>query len=199
MAKAVRSRDHLVWIDCEMTGLDPEQHVLLEIATIVTDNNLQIIGEGPVLAISQPESELMKMDAWCRRTHSKSGLLERVRKEGVSQDEAEKQILIFLKRHCYVRASPLCGNSIGQDRRFLAKYMPALHNFFHYQSIDVSSVKQLVKRWYGRQLKAPAKTKSHLALSDIRESISELAFYRENVFVKPQPKLRAAKPEKRSK
>ena len=185
MAKVVRSKDVLVWIDCEMTGLDPEQHVLLEIATIVTDNNLQIIDEGPVLAIRQPKSELKKMDAWCVRTHTGSGLLRRVREDSVSLAEAERQTLKFLKRHCYVRTAPLCGNSIGQDRRFLVKYMPDLHKFFHYQSIDVSSVKQLVNRWYGRKYKAPAKTETHLALPDIRESITELAFYRKNVFVKP--------------
>jgi len=172
-----------------MTGLDPERHVLLEIATIITDNNLQVIAEGPVFAIRQPKSELMKMDDWCVRTHTGSGLLKRVREEGVSLGDAEKQTLRFLKRHCYVRASPLCGNSIGQDRRFLVKYMPDLHNFFHYQSIDVSSVKQLVYRWYGERYKAPAKTETHLALPDIKESISELAFYRKNVFVKPQRRV----------
>ena len=188
MTKSLRSKNYLVWIDCEMTGLDPERHVLLEIATIVTDNSLKVIAEGPVFAIRQPERELKKMDSWCVRTHGKSGLIQRVREDSVPLHEAEKQTLRFLKRHCFVRTSPLCGNSIGQDRRFLVKYMPALHDFFHYQSIDVSTVKQLVNRWYGRKYKAPAKTETHLALNDIRESIAELAFYRQKVFVKPPRK-----------
>jgi oligoribonuclease len=169
-----------------MTGLDPEQHVLLEIATIITDNSLRVIAEGPVLAIRQPKSELLRMDAWCVRTHTGSGLLQRVREDGVSVAEAEKQTLKFLRRYCRARTSPLCGNSIGQDRRFLVKYMPKLHDFFHYQSIDVSTVKQLVNRWYGPKYRAPDKTEMHLALQDIRESVSELAFYRDKVFIKPR-------------
>lgn len=179
-----RSRNYLVWIDCEMTGLDPEKHVLLEIAALITNNDLDIIAEGPVLAIRQPESALKLMDAWCIRTHTRSGLLKRVRGEGVSVRDAERQTLRFLRRYCRVRSSPLCGNSIGQDRRFLVKYMPKLHEFFHYQSIDVSTVKQLVARWYGRKRRAPAKKDLHLALQDIRESVAELKYYRNKVFVK---------------
>jgi len=178
-----RKKDYLIWIDCEMTGLDPDKHVLLEIATIITDNDLNVIAEGPVLAIHQPESALKLMDNWCTRTHTRSGLLKRVRAESVALHEAELQTLRFLRRHCYVRSSPLCGNSIGQDRRFLVKYMPTLHEFFHYQSIDVSTVKQLVKRWYGKKYQAPAKKDIHLALHDIRESIAELGHYRKQVFV----------------
>jgi oligoribonuclease len=167
-----------------MTGLDPERNVLIEIATLITNNDLDIVAEGPVLAIRQPESALKLMDAWCTRTHTQSGLIKRVRAEGVSVRDAERQTLRFLRRYCNVRSSPLCGNSIGQDRRFLVKYMPDLHAFFHYQSIDVSTVKQLVKRWYGKKYQAPAKTDTHLALQDIRESVAELKFYRDKVFVK---------------
>lgn len=177
-----RSQDYLIWIDCEMTGLDSDKDVLLEIATLITDNDLNVIAEGPVLAIRQPESVLKRMDAWCTRTHTESGLIKRVRTEGINVRDAEKQTLRFIRRHCCIRSSPLCGNSIGQDRRFLLKYMPELHNFFHYQSIDVSTIKQLVKRWYGRKYQAPDKKKLHLALSDIHESVAELAHYRNTVF-----------------
>jgi oligoribonuclease len=178
-----RSRDYLVWIDCEMTGLDPETHVLLEIAVIITDNELNVVAEGPVLAIRQSERQLQKMDSWCWRTHGKSGLLTRVRDQGVPLAEAEAQVLKVLRRYCYIRTAPLCGNSIGHDKRFLAKYMPRLHSYCHYQSIDVSAVKQLVGRWYGKKYKAPEKSGQHLALPDIQESIAELAYYREHIFV----------------
>jgi len=167
-----------------MTGLDPQRHCLLEIATLITDNNLAIVAEGPVLAIRQSESALKRMDSWCWRTHTGSGLIKRVRNEGVVLREAEKQTLRFLRRYCYPKASPLCGNSIGQDRRFLVKYMPQLHAFFHYQSIDVSTIKQLVSRWYPARYKAPAKKEAHLALSDIRESVAELAHYRKKIFAR---------------
>ena len=179
-----RNRNYLIWIDCEMTGLDPERHVLLEIATLITDNKLRLVAAGPVLTIRQPESELNKMDKWCWTHHTKSGLVERVRNHAVSLKEAERQTLTFLRRHSYIRASPLCGNSIGQDRRFLVKYMPTLHDYFHYQSIDVSTVKQLAKRWYGKDSKPPEKEDAHRALADIQESIAELAFYRQRVFKK---------------
>jgi oligoribonuclease len=185
MAKsAVRHGDYLVWMDCEMTGLEPEHDVLLEMATIITDSDLKIIAEGPVLTIRQSEAKLKKMNRWCRNTHTKSGLIERVRNEGVPAAEAERATLRFLRRHCKIGTAPLCGNSIGQDRRFLVKYMPTLHNFFHYQSIDVSTVKQLVRRWYGKSCRPPQKSEEHRALADIRESIAELAFYRQKVFIK---------------
>ncbi|OGV70615.1 MAG: oligoribonuclease [Lentisphaerae bacterium RIFOXYA12_FULL_48_11] len=182
--KANRRDDYLVWIDCEMTGLDPEKHVLLEIASIITNSDLAVIAEGPVLAIKQSEVELKKMDNWCRRTHRASGLLDRVRNEGVSLMRAERKTLAFLKHYCLKGAAPLCGNSIGQDKRFLVKYMPALHNFFHYKVIDVSSVKLIVSRWYGKKYSPPEKKELHRALSDIKESIAELAYYRDHVFVK---------------
>ena len=181
---AKRSGKYLVWMDCEMTGLDPEKDVLLELATIITDSNLKIIAEGPVLTIRQSEKTLKNMSAWCRKTHEKSGLTERVRKEGIATAEAERLTLKFLRRYCKAGTAPLCGNSIGQDRRFLVKYMPKLHDFFHYQSIDVSTVKQLVRRWCGKSCRPPEKSKEHRALADIRESIAELAFYRKKVFIR---------------
>lgn len=182
--KRARSRDHLVWMDCEMTGLDPEKDVLLEIATIITDYDLMIIDRGPVLAIRHAKSKLDMMDGWCRRTHGRSGLLNRVRDEGISLAEAERQTLKFVRRYCYVRSAPLCGNSIGQDKRFLAKYMPRLHDFLHYRVIDVSSIKLLISAWYGGRFAGPPKQERHRALADIEESIAELAYYRKTVFVK---------------
>ena len=178
-----RSKEHLVWIDCEMTGLDPAKDCLLEIATIITTYELDIVARGPVLAIRQSEARLEAMDAWNRRTHRRSGLLDRVRSEGVSTAEAERETLKFVKRYCYAHTAPLCGNSIGQDKRFLVKYMPELHAFLHYKVIDVSSIKLLVSRWYPRRFEAPPKQELHRALADIEESIAELDYFRRNVFV----------------
>ncbi|MEO8382780.1 MAG: oligoribonuclease [Acidobacteriota bacterium] len=186
MARSKRSKKHLVWIDCEMTGLDPEKNVLLEIATIITDYELEIVARGPVLPIRQREAKLKLMDAWNRRTHGESGLLERMRAEGVSVEEAERQTLAFVKRYCYAHTAPLCGNSIGQDKRFLVKYMPALHDFLHYKIVDVSSIKVLVTEWYDGKIVPPKKQELHRALADIEESIEELKFYRRKVFVKPR-------------
>lgn len=171
-------------MDCEMTGLDPDRHVLLEIATIITNYDLEIVARGPVLAIRHSQAKLDTMDAWCRRTHGRSGLLDRVRDEGVSVAEAERQTLSFVRRHCYVRTAPLCGNSIGQDKRFLARYMPRLDAFLHYRIVDVSSIKLLVSEWYGDKYKPPPKQEVHRALSDIEESIAELDYYRKKVFVR---------------
>ena len=182
--KSRRSKKHLVWIDCEMTGLDPATDGLLEIATIITNYDLDIIARGPELAIRQSERKLEAMDKWNQRTHRKSGLLDRVREEGVSVAEAERQTLNFVRRYCYVRTAPLCGNSIGQDKRFLAKYMPQLHDFLHYKIVDVSSIKVLASEWYRGKYKSPPKQEQHRALADIEESIAELAYYREHVFVK---------------
>jgi oligoribonuclease len=178
-----KSRKHLVWIDCEMTGLDPSKDVLLEIATIITNYDLEIIAHGPVLTIRTSETRLAKMDAWNQRTHKQSGLLERVRNEGVAVAEAERQTLNFVKRYCYAKTAPLCGNSIGQDKRFLAKYMPELHEFLHYKVVDVSSIKVLVNEWYDGKYASPPKQELHRALADIEESIAELAYYRKSVFV----------------
>jgi oligoribonuclease len=184
MALSKRSKKHLVWIDCEMTGLDPATDTLLEIATIVTNYDLEIIARGPVLAIRTSEARLERMDAWNKRTHKKSGLIDRVRSEGVSCAEAERDTLNFVKRYCYAKTAPLCGNSIGQDKRFLAKYMPQLHEFLHYKVIDVSSIKLLVGEWYAGKYVSPPKQELHRALADIEESIAELDYYRKTVFVR---------------
>jgi oligoribonuclease len=184
MPNSKRSRKNLVWIDCEMTGLDPTHDTLLEIATIITNYDLEILARGPVLAIRTTEARLAAMDAWNRRTHGGSGLLDRVRNEGVGVAEAERLTLNFIKRWCYVRSAPLCGNSIGQDKRFIAKYMPDLHEFLHYKVVDVSSIKLLATEWYGGKYEAPKKKELHRALDDIEESIEELAWYRRHVFVK---------------
>ncbi|HEY0156834.1 MAG TPA: oligoribonuclease [Thermoanaerobaculia bacterium] len=185
MAAAKKSKKHLVWIDCEMTGLDPETNVLIEIATIITNYDLEIVARGPVFAIRQPQAKLDAMDAWNRRTHKKSGLLDRIRDEGVPLAEAEAETLKFVKRWCYAQSAPLCGNSIGQDKRFLVKYMPKLHDFLHYKVVDVSSIKLLVTEWYGGKYKSPDKKELHRALDDIEESIAELQYYRETVFIRP--------------
>ena len=182
--KSQRGKKNLVWIDCEMTGLDPEKHTLLEIATIITNYDLDILARGPVLAIKQSERKLEAMDAWCQRTHRKSGLLDRVREEGVTLAEAERQTYNFVKRYCYAHTAPLCGNTIGQDKRFLVKYMPKLHDFLHYKVIDVSSIKLLANEWYNGKVQPPKKQELHRALNDIEESIAELAYYRDAVFVK---------------
>ena len=165
----------------EMTGLDPEIGVVLEIATIVTDSELDIIAEGPNLAIHQPESKLISMNGWSAEHHRDSGLLKRVQDSSCSNEEAEQTTLEFLSQYCREGKSPLCGNTIWQDRRFLVKHMPKLEAFLHYRIIDVSSLKELVKRWYP-SIPEYEKRKDHLALSDIRESIAELRYYREKIF-----------------
>jgi oligoribonuclease len=177
-----RSRENLVWIDCEMTGLDPRKNTIIEIAAIITDSDLNILAEMPGVAVHHSERVLLRMNTWNRRQHSRSGLLKRVRASGVSMKKAEQEVLKFVRRYCYAGTPPLCGNSIGHDKRFLAWHMPALLKFFHYQSIDVSSIKQLVTRWYPKKCHAPKKKDRHLALDDIRESIEELRHYRDEVF-----------------
>ena len=178
---AGRMEDRLVWIDLEMTGLDPIENKIIEIATIVTEGDLTLVSEGPSLAISQPESELEKMDDWNITHHTKNGLLKRVRSDGIPIAEAERLTLEFLMEHCLAGVPPLCGNTIGQDRRFLRRYMPELHEFFHYRSVDVTSVKEIARRWYPN---APrfSKPSGHRALDDIRGSIEELAHLRDHVF-----------------
>ena len=172
----------LVWMDLEMTGLDPERESIIEIATIVTDGNLETIAEGPVFAIKQPETLLEAMDDWNQSHHSASGLLDRVRNEGVDIKEAEALTLTFLSDHVEPGRAPLCGNTIWQDRRFLFGHMRELEQFFHYRLIDVSSIKELARRWRPQMLGGFSKRNEHLALADIRESIAELKFYRENFF-----------------
>ena len=173
-----RSRDYMVWVDCEMTGLDPARHVILEIATIITDFTLNLVARGPELAIRQSAAKMRAMDPWPRRTHKASGLLDRVANEGVTLAEAEARTLRFVRKYCYANTAPLCGNSVWQDKRFLSRYMPAFHDFLHYRIVDVSSVKQLVAHWCPRRQFAPVKTETHRALADIEESIAELAVYK---------------------
>ncbi|HEX8029717.1 MAG TPA: oligoribonuclease [Vicinamibacterales bacterium] len=173
-----RSRDYMVWVDCEMTGLDPSRHVILEIATIITDFDLSVIALGPELTIRQSAAKMRAMDPWPRRTHAASGLLDRVAKEGVTLAEAEAQTLRFIRKHCYAQTAPLCGNSIWQDKQFLSRYMPDVVDFLHYRIIDVSTVKQLVTRWSPLRVQPPAKTETHRALADIQESIAELQAYK---------------------
>ena len=171
---------NLVWMDLEMTGLDPESEVIIEMATIITDSELNVLAEGPVLAIQAPEAKLAAMDDWNQTHHSASGLLERVRKSAVTVLEAEAQTLAFLERHVEKNAAPLCGNTLWQDRRFLVRYMPALEAYLHYRNIDVSSLKELARRWRPELLSGFSKQNAHTALADIRESIDELRYYREH-------------------
>jgi oligoribonuclease len=177
--------DHLIWLDLEMTGLDPEREVIIEIAVLITDGTLNILAEGPVLAVHQPDAALEAMDDWCRKTHGKSGLTRRVRQSTIEIEEAERLTLEFVRAWTLPGTSPLCGNSIAHDRRFIRRYMPLFEEHLHYRLIDVSSVKELVRRWYPPDLRAPVKKGNHLALDDIRESVEELRWYRENVFVPP--------------
>ena len=173
---------NLVWLDLEMTGLEPERDTIIEIATIITNSDLKVLAEGPSLAVHQADAILEAMDPWCVEQHGKSGLTQRVRKSSVTMEQAEVATLEFLKLWIPARKIPLCGNTIGQDRRFLVKYMPRLHDYFHYRSVDVSTVKELVQRWYPDAQHTYDKAKQHEALADIRESIRELAYYRKTVF-----------------
>jgi len=171
---------NLIWMDLEMTGLDPETDLIIEMATIVTDSELNVLAEGPVLAISVPEEALAAMDDWNQTHHSASGLLDRVRKSRISTVEAEAQTLAFVERYAEKDTAPLCGNTIWQDRRFLARYMKTLEGYLHYRNIDVSSLKELVRRWRPELLTGLTKQNAHTALADIRESIAELEYYREH-------------------
>ena len=179
-------QDNLIWIDLEMTGLNPETDRIIEIATIVTDKDLTILEEGPVLAIHQPDTVLDAMDEWCTRTHGESGLTARVRASTLSEADAEAQTLAFLEKWVDQCVSPICGNSICQDRRFLARYMPRLEAYFHYRNLDVSTLKELARRWRPDILSGLTKKNTHLALDDIRESIEELRYYREH-FIRMNP------------
>ena len=173
--------DKLIWIDLEMTGLDPEENVIIEIASIITDNDLNIIAEGPNLAIFQPEDELEKMDEWNVTHHTANGLIDAVRESEVSTATAEIRTLEFIREHCEPGQSLLCGNTIGQDRLFLRAHMPELQEFCHYRSIDVSSVKEISNRWYPNE-KGFNKPTGHRALDDIKGSIRELSHYRKSIF-----------------
>lgn len=174
--------NNLVWIDLEMTGLDTQRDAIIEIATVVTDSELEILAEGPMLAIHQSDELLNGMDEWNTRQHGKSGLTERVRNSAVTEVEAERQTIEFLRQYVPANTSPMCGNSICQDRRFLARCMPELEAFFHYRNLDVSSIKELAKRWAPSIMSGISKQSSHLALDDIRDSINELRYYREHLF-----------------
>lgn len=177
------NENNLIWIDLEMTGLNPEQDRIIEIATLVTDANLNILAEGPVIAVHQSDEQLALMDDWNVRTHTASGLVARVKASTQDDQAAEAATLAFLREWVPANASPICGNSIGQDRRFLFKYMPELEAYFHYRYLDVSTLKELARRWKPEILSGFKKQGAHQAMDDIRESVAELAYYREN-FIK---------------
>ncbi|GIZ12868.1 oligoribonuclease [Pseudomonas sp. NCCP-436] len=176
----MQNPDNLIWIDLEMTGLDPERDVIIEMATIVTDSELNVLAEGPVIAIHQSDEILAGMDEWNTRTHGQSGLTQRVRESTIDTARAEAQTIAFLEQWVPRGKSPICGNSIGQDRRFLYKYMPALEAYFHYRYLDVSTLKILAGMWAPHVKESFQKTATHQALDDIRESIAELRHYREH-------------------
>lgn len=170
--------DLLVWIDLEMTGLEPDKERIIEVATLITDAQLNVVAEGPVIAVKQPDSLLAGMDEWNQKTHGESGLVARVKASTIETKEAERQTLDFLRQYVVAGSSPMCGNSIHQDRRFLEREMPDLWAFFHYRNLDVSTVKELAKRWNPGALVGFKKQNAHLAMDDIKESIAELAHYR---------------------
>ncbi len=174
----------LVWIDLEMTGLNSDSDHIIEIATIITDSQLNVVAQGPVLAVHQPDSVLSGMDEWNTRTHGESGLTQRVRESTLSAADVERETLAFIQQHVPKNKSPLCGNSICQDRRFMAREMPQLEAYVHYRNLDVSSLKELVKRWKPELCAGLVKKNTHKALDDIIESIDELRYYREHFIVK---------------
>lgn len=176
----VKSDQNLIWLDCEMTGLNPETDRLIEIAVVITGPDLLPRVEGPVLAIHQSDAALDAMDAWNKGTHGRSGLINRVKASATTEADAEAQVIEFIRKYLPKGASPMCGNSIGQDRRFLVKYMPRLEAYFHYRNLDVSTLKELAKRWRPEVYKAFKKHQRHTALADVHESIDELVHYREH-------------------
>lgn len=178
-----RKNDRLVWVDMEMSGLQPETDRILEIAMIVTDGDLNIVAEGPVLVVHQEDAVLDRMDAWNKGTHGKSGLIDKVKASTLTEVEVEAECLAFLKQHVKSSISPMCGNTIHQDRRFMNRYMPKLEAYFHYRNIDVSTIKELCKRWQPEIAKGFSKQQAHTALADIIESVDELRYYREKLFI----------------
>ena len=179
----VRKKSNLVWIDLEMTGLSPQNDRIIEIATIVTDIHLSIVAEGPELVIHQSDERLDGMDAWNKKTHSESGLIDQVRASDIDEAEAERRTLAFLRRYATKQRSPLCGNAICQDRRFLDRYMPQVSAYLHYRHLDVSTIKELARRWRPDLTSNQNKNSRHRAMDDIRESIEELRGYRDNFFL----------------
>ena len=175
-----QDKDHLIWLDMEMTGLEPDRDRIIEIAIVITDARLATVAEAPVIAVHQPEAVLDAMDEWNKATHGRSGLIERVRASTVAEAEAEAAMLAFVQEWVPARVSPMCGNSVCQDRRFLARYMPQLEAWFHYRNLDVSTLKELARRWRPEVYKGVEKKGKHEALADIHESIAELAHYRDN-------------------
>lgn len=189
-----KSDQNLIWLDCEMTGLDPEIDRLIEIAVIVTGPGLEPRIEGPVLVIHQSDEQLGKMDAWNQGTHGRSGLIDKVKASSVTEAGAEQQVLEFVARYAPKNSTPMCGNSISQDRRFLVKYMPKLEAFFHYRNLDVSTLKELAKRWRPDVYSSFRKQQKHTALADVHESIDEMAHYREHLLRLEMPEALAGKP-----
>ncbi|SUA94726.1 Oligoribonuclease [Oligella urethralis] len=175
----------LVWLDMEMSGLDPETERVLEVAVVVTESDLTVVAEGPVLAIHQPDEILNAMDEWNTTTHARTGLTERVRASTINEAEAEQQLIAFLSQYVNKGTSPLCGNTVSQDRRFMFKYMPEFERFFHYRTLDVSTLKELARRWYPEVYRGVVKKGRHEALADIYESIEELKHYRDNFLKLP--------------
>lgn len=175
-----QDQNHLIWLDMEMTGLEPGRDRIIEIAAVITDAQLNVVAEAPVIAVHQPDEVLDAMDEWNRNTHGKSGLIERVRASTVDEAAAEQQMLAFLQEWVPARTSPMCGNSVCQDRRFMARYMPELEAWFHYRNLDVSTLKELARRWRPEVYKGVQKKGLHEALADIHESIAELRHYRDN-------------------
>ena len=179
-----QNQNHLIWVDMEMTGLVPETDRVIEIAVVITDNDLNTVAEAPVLVVAQTDGVLLNMDAWNKSTHAKSGLIEKVKVSPWSEQAVQTQLLDFLKDHVPARTSPMCGNSICQDRRFLARWMPQLEAYFHYRNLDVSTLKELAKRWKPEVAQGLKKHGKHEALADIYESINEMKYYREH-FIRP--------------
>lgn len=187
MSNPLKSESNLVWLDMEMTGLSPTEHTIIEVAVVITDSNLNILAESPSYAIYQNENELNKMDNWNVSTHTKSGLIDRVKASEYSLETVEKELLKLLKQYTYKGKSPLCGNTIHQDRKFMVKYMPVLEEYLHYRNLDVSTLKELAKRWYPSVYQSFTKHNKHEALADIHESINELKHYQAHMFINSSP------------
>lgn len=180
------SSQRMLWVDLEMTGLDPAEATIVEIATIITESDLSIVAEGPEFVIHQPDEVLAGMDDFVRDMHTRSGLLERIRASTTTMADAAAQTVAFVAQHCAPNTAPLCGNSVWKDRAFLERYMPEILRFLHYRIVDVSSIKELARRWYPSAMQAPKKKETHRALLDVRESIEELLFYKKTLFI-PSP------------